>query len=146
MKQSTLTFKKGTCTEKEKRTECLQRMELADIAKEKWDEQAQKAKQSKAEHEKELNRVRQKRWREKQKAKKNWESTSETADVNDVLMEGASQTAEMDLSDIAGVLRAGYEDWRNERNGTKRGAVQVKPKQTNWFHPFLWTLIEQAMK
>ena len=48
--------------------------------------------------------------------------------------------------DIAGASRAGYEGWRQSRNGTLGGAVQTAPVRTNWFHLLLWPAIDEAMQ
>lgn len=49
------------------------------------------------------------------------------------------------LGDVAEVSRSG-KDWRLVRNGKKGGAVQAKSKRTNWYHPFLWASINDAMR
>ena len=49
------------------------------------------------------------------------------------------------LADVAELLRSG-KDWRLVRNGKKGGAVQARSKRTNWYHPFLWTSIDNAMR
>jgi hypothetical protein len=36
-------------------------------------------------------------------------------------------------------------NWRLARNGKKGGAIQAKSKRTNWYHPFLWASIDNAM-
>ncbi|KAF9254268.1 hypothetical protein L218DRAFT_846629, partial [Marasmius fiardii PR-910] len=105
-------------------------------------------KQSKAERARELGKIRQRNFRERQKANKQHDSPE--VDANDVLMEGTriqgSLAVPMEQTDIATVSHAGYEEWREERDGTKKGAMQAKAKRTNWFHPFLWLFIDKAMK
>ncbi|KAL0569111.1 hypothetical protein V5O48_012860 [Marasmius crinis-equi] len=148
-KQTTLSFMKDARSEQEKRADRVKAMKAADKAKEKWEEKVQKEKQTKAEREKEQNRIRQQRFRAKQKAQKDRESSPEGRGVNDALMEGAREQGQgtvMGQTDRAGVSRAGYEEWREERGGTKRGAVVGQARRTNWFHPFLWSFIERAMK
>ena len=49
------------------------------------------------------------------------------------------------LADVAELSRSG-KDWRLVRNGKKGGAVQARSKRTNWYHPFLWTSIDNAMR
>jgi hypothetical protein len=46
---------------------------------------------------------------------------------------------------VAELLRFG-KDWCLARNGKKSGAVQARSKCTNWYHPFLWTSIDNAMR
>ena len=48
------------------------------------------------------------------------------------------------LMDVADLSRSG-KDWGLVRNGKKGGAVQARSKCTNWYHPFLWTLIDNVM-
>ncbi|KAE9389251.1 hypothetical protein BT96DRAFT_947016 [Gymnopus androsaceus JB14] len=48
--------------------------------------------------------------------------------------------------DIATVSQAGYEHWRESRNGTLGGAKQNKAIRTSWWHPFLWPAIDAAMR
>ncbi|KAJ3966365.1 hypothetical protein EV361DRAFT_973635 [Lentinula raphanica] len=52
----------------------------------------------------------------------------------------------MEQSDLATVSRAGFESWRNTRNGTQGGATRDRPTRTNWWHPFLWPAIDDAMR
>ncbi|KAJ6626826.1 hypothetical protein B0H10DRAFT_1652534, partial [Mycena sp. CBHHK59/15] len=37
-------------------------------------------------------------------------------------------------------------EWRAERDGTRKGAVQKKATTVNWFHPFLWDQIDKQMQ
>jgi hypothetical protein len=52
---------------------------------------------------------------------------------------------QLSVEDMAGVSRPG-KNWRLVRNGKKGGAVQAKSKRTNWYHPFLWASIDNAMR
>jgi|SRR5215472_10660085 len=36
--------------------------------------------------------------------------------------------------------------WKKSRNGKQGGAIQQSHRQTNWYHPFLWTSIDAAAK
>jgi len=45
---------------------------------------------------------------------------------------------------VAEVSRSG-KNWQLVRNGKNGGAVQAKSKCTNWYHPFLWALINNVM-
>ncbi|KAJ6619926.1 hypothetical protein B0H10DRAFT_1792600 [Mycena sp. CBHHK59/15] len=61
-------------------------------------------------------------------------------------MRGADTAAHEQPVDIAGTSRAGTQDWWAKRNGTKGRAVQKKTTSVNWFHPFLFGLIDKEMR
>ncbi|KAJ7848690.1 hypothetical protein B0H13DRAFT_1645484 [Mycena leptocephala] len=51
------------------------------------------------------------------------------------------------IGDVTDLSRPDTKGWRKERNGTKHGVVQNVPsKRVFWFHPFLWGLIEAALR
>ncbi|KAF7793930.1 hypothetical protein EIP86_005052 [Pleurotus ostreatoroseus] len=50
-----------------------------------------------------------------------------------------------ELVDLAEISRPGGLKWKAERNGVHKGVVQGKHKRVNWFHPFLWTRINDLM-
>ncbi|KAK7016186.1 hypothetical protein VNI00_018970 [Paramarasmius palmivorus] len=128
-RQITLFFPKDTWSEAKKAVERARNMRAADKAKEKWEAAQLKE--------------------EKLHAQKAAESTP---NVNDTLMKGA-KTLELKThsvvgltqAEIAATSRAGYEEWREERNGTKGDTIQDVAKRTNWHQAFLFPLIESAM-
>ncbi|EEB87182.1 hypothetical protein MPER_15572, partial [Moniliophthora perniciosa FA553] len=121
-------------------------MRVADKARERWEAQKLKEKDTKAEREREQARVRQQRHRHKLKAEKS--ANPVEPNVNDALMKVATsmtRVGDPSQAEIATTSRAGYEEWREERNGKKGGAVQGQVERINWHHAFLWPLIEEAM-
>ena len=48
-----------------------------------------------------------------------------------------------ELEDLADISRNGSA-WKLTRNGQRGGAKQSRSKRTNWYHPFLWSAIDEA--
>lgn len=48
-----------------------------------------------------------------------------------------------DLEDRAEISRP-KSNWKGERNGKRGGARQEKHKRTNWYHPFLFSIIDRT--
>ncbi|KAJ7024076.1 hypothetical protein C8F04DRAFT_1192814 [Mycena alexandri] len=108
----------------------------------------QEAEQEEREQRKrELAAKRQRKHRAKKQAEK--ESADELSDdgnLHVVLARGANAQASRRAIDVAGASRAGTQGWRDQRNGTRGGAVQKKAATVNWFSPFLFDYIDKAMR
>ncbi|KAJ7705055.1 hypothetical protein B0H17DRAFT_1193530 [Mycena rosella] len=103
----------------------------------------------KKQQERELATLRKRRQRERQRAAaSDDESESGPNSVNTVLMTSAAAAAHVPtIGDVADLSRPETKGWRMVRNGTKGGVVQNVPsKRVFWFHPFLWALIEAAIR
>ncbi|KAJ7216513.1 hypothetical protein GGX14DRAFT_391330 [Mycena pura] len=98
-----------------------------------------------------LSAARSRKYREKQRHEK-LELADESQDnssVNTVLMNSARAVADAAIQQVntASVSRQTRQEWRRERDGTRGGAVVSRePKNTNWFHPFLWSDINRTMR
>ena len=60
-----------------------------------------------------------------------------------VLRDPGSDSAE--LAELSELSRPNS-NWKSGRNGKRGGAKQSQHKRTNWYHPFLWTYIDNAAR
>ncbi|KAG1722946.1 hypothetical protein EDB19DRAFT_1834792 [Suillus lakei] len=56
--------------------------------------------------------------------------------------EAESQTSSLSTMDLTELSRPDS-NWKDQRTGKNGGTKQEQHHQTNWYHPFLWTHIEQ---
>lgn len=92
---------------------------------------------------------RKQRQRERERTEKEVEDddTHSTRNVNGALMEGARAMAESGtIPNVADISQPLTQDWTKSHNGKQRGAVKGKSEKVFWHHPFLWSLIEPAIR
>ncbi|KAJ7762678.1 hypothetical protein B0H16DRAFT_1884097 [Mycena metata] len=105
--------------------------------------------EERVERKRELAAARQRKHRAKLQAEKELETADELSDDSNlhvVLARGADAHAAKCTIDVAGTSRAGTQGWRDQRNGTRGGAVQKKAATVNWFSPFLFDSIDTGMR
>ncbi|KAJ7173830.1 hypothetical protein C8R46DRAFT_1215743 [Mycena filopes] len=110
----------------------------------------EKTAEEKQQRERDLARLRQQRSRARRKAEKE-DGAGEVAkksNANTLLLQGADALAHGSkaIPDVAALSRPDTQAWRKNRTGTLGGAVRGKPKKVFWFTPFLWGLIEPAVR
>ncbi|KAJ7872280.1 hypothetical protein B0H14DRAFT_3565785 [Mycena olivaceomarginata] len=112
-------------------------------AKQRADE---KAAEKRKERERDLARLRKQRERERKRAAQP-QTPSATNNTTVALMNSATAIAQgTSIGDVADVSCPYTQEWRKGRNGTQGGAKQGASKKVFWFHPFLFTLIEAAVR
>jgi hypothetical protein len=105
--------------------------------------------EEKKQHARELATLRKRQEHERKAVAKDEDiDAASSSSINTALMNGARAAAVARvIGDVADLSRPDTKGWRKERNGTKRGVVQNVPsKRVFWFHPFLWALIEAALR
>lgn len=108
----------------------------------------QLSQEEKKQRDRDLATLRKRRQREREKATAAESDDSPATSVNAVLMTGAKAAALVpSIADVADVSRPATQAWKKSRNGTKGGVIQDVPsKRVFWFHPFLFNLIEAAIR
>jgi len=145
LKQGTLDghWKKLT-TREEKNAHIKRTLKNHRAAMEGADRKEKKKQAKKVEWEQMLARERQRRHREKKQAETKDGDGDARPSLNDVL--GKSAASALALEDVPTLSRSATDStWRKTHNGNKGGAKQGKAKRTNYYHPFMWTIIERAV-
>lgn len=114
------------------------------------EDEAERAERKK-EHEKTLACECKQRERERKKeaaAEEDDDTPPDSQNANKVLMNGAVAVAAASaIDDVANLSQPATQGWKKSRNGTQGGVVRNAPsKRVFWFHPFLWVLIEAALR
>jgi flagellar biosynthesis GTPase FlhF len=141
LKQSKLSFTRDTRTEAEKEANRQRRIQQDNKLKQEREARAVAEKEKKKQHEWELAQICQERHWKKLKAQ------AQASDSDSNNQEGGSthQSSALTQAEVATTSQAGYEGWQEKRNGVLGGKVKPGAVQTNWFHPFLWVAIDNAM-
>jgi len=87
-------------------------------------------------------------WQRRHQEKKQAETKDGDGDtrpsLNDVL--GKSAASALALEDVSTLSCSATDStWHKTRNGNKGGVKQGKAKCTNYYHSFMWTIIERAV-
>ncbi|KAJ7327646.1 hypothetical protein DFH08DRAFT_968052 [Mycena albidolilacea] len=99
------------------------------------------------ERERDLARIRKQRQRKKERQGKPTKSEKKL-DATALLMQGADAAAHgsSTIPDVASLSHPATQGWKKYRRGTQGGAVQGKAQKVFWFDPFLWAIIEPAVR
>ncbi|KAF8153458.1 hypothetical protein K438DRAFT_1778213 [Mycena galopus ATCC 62051] len=128
--------------------------QMREVAEEKAEKREEKKQaderraDQKQEHVRELATLRKRRQRERDRAAVGTDDSDNERSVQKVLIANAKAAASQGgITDVADLSRPATQGWKKHRNGTQGGVVQNVPSQrVFWFHPFLWNLIEAALR
>ncbi|KAJ7743728.1 hypothetical protein DFH07DRAFT_777341 [Mycena maculata] len=96
----------------------------------------------KKQRERDLARIRKQRERERKKA----EADSDEGTAKKSKKPNATTALIKPIPDVADLSRTGTQGWKKDRKGTLGGAIHGPSKKVFWFTPFLWALIEPAIR